>query len=62
MIFEMTEAEKRELLAILFDIMKRFVELGWGLDSVSLMENQNRQEEQNTETESENLESDKINA
>lgn len=35
--FEMSEAEKIEFLAILWDIMKRFVELGWALDSVSLL-------------------------
>ena len=36
--FDMTEEEKRELLAILWDIMCRFVELGFGLDSISMLE------------------------
>jgi len=35
--FELSEAEKIEFLMILWDIMKRFVELGWALDSVSLL-------------------------
>ena len=35
--FDMTEEEKIELLTLLWDIMRRFVELGFGLDSVSLL-------------------------
>jgi len=39
--FDMSEEEKRELLTTLWDIMSRFVELGFGLDSVSILEAQN---------------------
>ncbi|MEX6633428.1 hypothetical protein [Hyphococcus lacteus] len=35
--FEMSEDQKRELLLILWDIMRRFVELGFGVDSISLL-------------------------
>jgi len=38
--FDMSEDEKRELLTTLWDIMSRFVELGFGLDSVSILEAQ----------------------
>ncbi|MBI1392795.1 MAG: hypothetical protein GC152_08660 [Alphaproteobacteria bacterium] len=38
--FDMSEVEQRELLMILWDIMRRFVELGFGLDSVSLLSGQ----------------------
>ena len=33
---DISEAEKNELLLILWDIMSRFVELGFGVDSLSL--------------------------
>ncbi|MEM9013754.1 MAG: hypothetical protein AAGB02_01475 [Pseudomonadota bacterium] len=36
--FEMTEEEKAELLSILWSIMCSFVELGFSLDSISLLE------------------------
>lgn len=36
--FDMSDEEKRELLTTLWDIMQRFVELGFGLDSVSILE------------------------
>lgn len=36
--FEMSEEEKAELLSILWSIMCSFVELGFSLDSVSLLE------------------------
>lgn len=39
--FDMSEEEKIELLTILWDIMKRFVELGWGVDSVTLLDDEN---------------------
>lgn len=35
--FDMSEQEKIELLTVLWDIMRRFVELGFGVDSVSLL-------------------------
>lgn len=35
--FDMSEEEKVELLTILWDIMCRFVELGFGLDSISIL-------------------------
>ncbi len=36
--FDLTEEQKIELLTILWDIMMRFVELGFAIDSVSLLE------------------------
>jgi hypothetical protein len=36
--FDMSEEEKRELILTLWNIMSRFVELGFGLDSVSILE------------------------
>lgn len=45
--FEMSEAEKAELLSILWDIMKRFVELSFGLDSVSLLGDENAEKPRN---------------
>ena len=38
--FEMTEEEKREVLYALWEIMCRFVEIGFGLDSHSLAMNE----------------------
>ncbi len=35
--FDMSEEEKVELITILWDIMCRFVELGFGLDSISIL-------------------------
>jgi len=47
--FEISEQEKTELLLILHDIMKRFVELGWGIDSVSLLDSIETDNKNNTE-------------
>ncbi|WP_348675398.1 hypothetical protein [uncultured Abyssibacter sp.] len=33
--FKMTKEQQDELLAVLWNIMRTFVELGWGLDSVN---------------------------
>lgn len=42
--FDLSEDEKRELLTTLWEIMKRFVELGWGMDSVSILEGEKSRE------------------
>ncbi len=47
--FEVSEKEKTELLLILHDIMKRFVELGWDIDSVSMLDSTDTDNKNNTE-------------
>lgn len=54
--FDLTEAQQNELLEVLWNIMRTFVELGFGLDSVQMFSTgENRPQEEITGPDSGNM-------